>query len=174
MIPQSTGASIEALAALQSEVDAVTAESAGTTADVAALSALCGNLDSVLGGAGQPADVADLVSLMGDVGSVVGPDAPPGCSADLTAGFVSLITDLNGKLSTNRLKAGTITVNGGASTGTADTGTGWNGKPVLAAPNGSLGAVLWHVSLSNGVVTITTSMALAGPVTFSYFVADLS
>lgn len=173
MIPQAVGASAGDLEALQSEVDAVVAESAGTTSDLSALSALCGDLAPVLGGAGQPDSVADLVSLMGDVGSVVGPDAPPGYPADLTAGFVSLITDLSGKLNTDRLKAGIITVNNGASTGTDNTGTGWNGKPVFAAPNGSLGAALWYVSLSNGVVTITTSMALAGAVTFSYLVVDL-
>lgn len=113
------------------------------------------------------------LDLLGDVASIVGPDAPPGYPPDLTTGFVSIITDMNNKLGTDRIKAGTLTVSGGATSGTADTGTGWNGKPVLVTPMGDTGAVRWWVGLNNGVVTVTTSSALAGPVTFSYVVLDI-
>lgn len=125
------------------------------------------------GNIGITAEERSKLALLGDVGSVVGPDAPPGFPPDLTAGFVSLITDLNGKVNASAIKAGTLTVNGGATSGSDDTETGWNGNPVLAVPNGDTGAVRWWVGLSNGVVTVTTSAALAGPVVFSYVVLNL-
>lgn len=118
---------------------------------------------------GVRTDLDALSALIGDVGSVVGPEAPPGYPADLTAGFVSILTNLEGKLSA---RSGTVTILAGQTTGTATvSGTNASNRPVFLSPasNPGLAVQRWG-SITNGVITATASAAPAGDVVFYYLV----
>lgn len=124
---------------------------------------------------GVRTDFDALSDLIGDIGTVVGPEAPPGYPATLTAGFVQLITDINGKLSTSSLRAGSVTITAAATSGTFDLGNGWNNKAVFVGPAANPGlSAKWWGSVTAGVVTVSVDVAPGADKTFWFLVADVS
>lgn len=156
------GAPIEAVetAAAAAQTDADAAQGAADAAQ--------GTADGVR------SDLDALSELLGDLTTIVGPTAPEGYPADLAAGFALLSSLVNGALAASKVRAVTVIVPAGQTSGTASLGNTWSNKPVFVSPQANPGlAVQRWGSVTNGTVTVTTSAAPAADVAHYVLIVDV-